>query len=73
MTATTTAFFNSCQGMYQARWATGRNSFLPSCRLVANQRPDGSWDTDSHMFDSRYGNHYTTALMVIALGAARIS
>lgn len=62
--------FNSCQGMYQLGGKYWAEFFPPIVRvLVDNQRPDGSWDTDSHMFDSRYGNAYTTALMVIALGA----
>jgi hypothetical protein len=62
--------FNSCQGMYQLGGRYWAEFFPPIVRvLLANQRPDGSWDPDSHMFDGPYGNAYTTALMVIALGA----
>lgn len=62
--------FNSCQGMYQLGGHYWAEFFPPVVRtLLANQQADGSWDTDSHMFDSRYGNHYTTELMVISLGA----
>ena len=35
--------------------------------LLANQRPDGSWDRESTPSDSRFGNAYTTALVVLAL------
>jgi hypothetical protein len=62
--------FNSCQGMYQLGGRYWAEFFPPVVRtLLANQRPEGSWDADSHMFDAPYGNTYTTALMVIALGA----
>jgi len=37
--------------------------------MLDNQQQDGSWATDSHMFDSQYGNSYTTALVLLALGA----
>lgn len=37
--------------------------------LLENQRPDGSWDAESHPSDAKYGNSYTTALVVLALGA----
>ena len=35
----------------------------------ANQHADGSWPAESHMNDARYGNAYTTALVVLTLGA----
>jgi hypothetical protein len=37
--------------------------------LLKNQRADGSWDAESHDSDRKYGNAYTTALIVLALGA----
>jgi hypothetical protein len=62
--------FNCCQGMYQLG---GRHweQFFPRAvkTLLANQRADGSWDTESHHHDAMYGNSYTTALVVLTLGA----
>jgi hypothetical protein len=64
------AVFNCCQGMYQLG---GRywEQFFPRIVgvLLANQQPDGSWPADSHNIDSRFGNAYTTALVVMVLGA----
>jgi hypothetical protein len=37
--------------------------------LLANQQRDGSWPAESHFFDARFGNSYTTALVVLSLGA----
>ena len=37
--------------------------------LVENQQPDGAWEAESHFHDGQFGNAYTTALMVMALGA----
>jgi hypothetical protein len=37
--------------------------------VLAHQQPDGSWDTESWKLDRRYGNSYTTALVILALGA----
>jgi hypothetical protein len=64
------AVFNCCQGMYQlggAHW----EQFFPRIVqiLLENQQPDGSWPSDSHWHDSQFGEAYTTALMVITLGA----
>jgi hypothetical protein len=62
--------FNCCQGMYQLG---GRHweQFFPRAvkTLLANQRADGSWQAESHHHDARYGNAYTTALVVLTLGA----
>jgi hypothetical protein len=62
--------FNCCQGMYQLGgryWA----EFFPRAvkTLLANQRADGSWEAESHHYDARFGNSYTTALVVLTLGA----
>jgi hypothetical protein len=37
--------------------------------LLANQLPDGSWPADSHWHDGQFGRAYTTALVVMTLGA----
>ena len=37
--------------------------------LVANQRPDGAWDAENLERDRPFGNSYTTALVVLSLGA----
>jgi hypothetical protein len=37
--------------------------------LLANQRPDGSWDAERLPRDRAFGNSYTTALVVLSLGA----
>ena len=62
--------FNCCQAMYQLG---GRywEQFFPRTvhTLLANQQPDGSWPAESHFHDGQFGNAYTTALMVMTLGA----
>jgi len=64
------ALFASCQGMYQLG---GRywQEFFPRTvsTLLANQLPDGSWPADSHWHDGQFGRAYTTALVVMTLGA----
>jgi hypothetical protein len=64
------SLFNSCQGMYQLG---GRywQEFFPRVEtvLLANQRPDGSWPADRNKNDAVFGNAYTTALVVMTLGA----
>jgi hypothetical protein len=62
--------FNCCQGMYQLGgdyWA----KFFPRTvhAVLANQQPDGSWAPESHFHDAQFGNAYTTALVVLCLGA----
>jgi hypothetical protein len=37
--------------------------------MLANQQADGSWPVESHFNDGKFGNAYTTALIVLALGA----
>jgi hypothetical protein len=64
------ALFNSCQGMYQLGGRHWEEFFPRTVRtLLANQQPDGSWPADSHWHDSQFGNAYTTALVVMTLGA----
>ncbi len=64
------AVFNCCQGMYQLG---GRywEEFFPRVVevLLERQEPDGSWPADSHWHDSQFGSTYTTALVVMTLGA----
>jgi hypothetical protein len=62
--------FNCCQGMYQLGGEYWEKFFPPLVRtLLANQQPDGSWLAESHSEDGRYGNAYTTALVLLTLGA----
>ncbi len=62
--------FHCCQGMYQLG---GRHwdEFFPRVvkTLLANQQPNGSWAPESHFYDAQFGNAYTTALVVLTLGA----
>ncbi len=64
------SLFNACQGMYQLGspyWET----FFPRvvATMLANQNPNGSWNAESMQRDKPFGNSYTTALSVLALGA----
>jgi hypothetical protein len=64
------AVFNCCQGMYQLGGRYWKEFYPRTVRaLLANQSEDGSWPTDSHKTDAKFGNAYTTALVVITLGA----
>ena len=62
--------FNCCQAMYQLG---GRHwqQFFPDVvkTLLANQQPDGSWPAENHHHDAQFGNAYTTALVLLTLGA----
>lgn len=62
--------FNCCQAMYQLGGDYWNDFFPPLVRtLLANQQPDGSWPAESHSDDRMYGNAYTTALVLLSLGA----
>ena len=62
--------FNCCQAMYQLGGRYWEAFFPPTVRtLLENQQPDGSWPVDTHWHDSQFGNAYTTALVVMTLGA----
>jgi hypothetical protein len=64
------SLFNCCQGMYQLGGDDWRQFFPRTVEtLLANQRSDGSWPADEHAFDAQFGNAYTTALVVMTLGA----
>jgi hypothetical protein len=60
-----------CQAMYQLG---GRHwvEFYPDTAkvIIANQHPDGSWDSENHATDRQFGNTYTSAICVMALGSA---
>jgi hypothetical protein len=62
--------FNCCQAMYQLG---GRywEAFFPRtvATLLANQQADGSWQPENHHHDAQFGNAYTTALVLLTLGA----
>lgn len=62
--------FYCTQATYQLGGHYWEEFFPPVVQvLLKNQNPDGSWDAESHTSDNKYGNAYTTALMVLALGA----
>ncbi len=62
--------FVCCQAMYQLGGKYWQQFFPPAVRAVlANQQADGSWPIDSQMHDRPFGSTYTTALVVITLGA----
>jgi hypothetical protein len=64
------ALFNCCQGMYQLGGRAWEEFFPRVVGVVlAHQQPDGSWPADSHWHDGQFGTNYTTALVVLALGA----
>ena len=64
------SLFMCCQGMYQMGspyW----EQFFPRtvAAVLAHQQANGSWNAESDQRDRRYGNSYTTALVVLSLGA----
>ena len=62
--------FTCCQAMYQLGGIYWERFYPSAVRAVlANQQPDGSWPIDSQFHDARFGSTYTTALVVIMLGA----
>jgi hypothetical protein len=62
--------FQCCQGMYQLGGHYWEKFFPPTVKtLLDNQGTDGSWPPESHQADAQYGRAYTTALVVLALGA----
>lgn len=62
--------FNCCQAMYQLGGRHWEQFFPPTVRtLLENQDGDGSWAAESHFHDGQFGNAYTTALVVMSLGA----
>jgi hypothetical protein len=64
------SLFNSCQAMYQLGSPYWEKFFPPTASaLLAAQGDDGSWDAESFHRDRAFGNSYTTAMVVLSLGA----
>jgi hypothetical protein len=64
------SLLNATQAMYQLGGSYWKEFFPRTvATLLANQRSDGSWDAETHGRDRQFGNSYTTALVVMALGA----
>lgn len=64
------SLFNCCQGMYQLGSPYWEQFFPRTVRAVlAHQQSDGSWDAESYHRDRAFGNSYTTALVLLSLGA----
>jgi hypothetical protein len=59
-----------CQGMYQMGSPYWEQFFPRTVRVIlTHQKSDGSWDAERNGHDRQYGNAYTTALVVLSLGA----
>lgn len=64
------SLFMCCQGMYQMGSPYWERFFPRTIRAVFNrQHRDGSWEAESYQRDGRFGNSYTTALVLLAIGA----
>jgi hypothetical protein len=64
------SLFNCCQGMYQLGSPYFEQFFPRTVRVVLdNQQVDGSWDAESYHRDRAFGNSYSTALVLLAIGA----
>ncbi len=62
--------FCACQAMYQLGGDYWQKFYPPTARVILDsQNAEGSWDADSHRYDAKFGNAYTTALMVMTLGS----
>lgn len=62
--------FNCCQAMYQLGGDYWNEFFPPLVKtLLTAQHPDGYWQAENHQEDGKYGNAYTTALVLLSLGA----
>jgi hypothetical protein len=64
------SIFYCCHAMYQMGgeyW----EKFYPATAdtLLENQNDDGSWDFERHPNDVRWGNSFTTAMVVLGLSA----
>jgi hypothetical protein len=64
------SLFMCCQGMYQMGSPYWEQFFPRTVRAVlAHQQPDGSWDAERFQRDRKFGNAYTTAMVILAVGA----
>jgi hypothetical protein len=62
--------FMSCQAMYQLGGRFWLEFYPPTVEtLLANQQSDGSWPAENHYHDAQFGAAYTTALVLLTLGA----
>jgi hypothetical protein len=62
--------FTCGQAMYQLGGPYWERFFPAAVEaILANQQSDGSWPVDSQFHDSPYGKTYSTALVVLTLGA----
>jgi hypothetical protein len=62
--------FNCCQAMYQLGGRYWQRFYPDTVKtLLANQQADGSWPAENHHHDAQFGNAYTTALVLLTLGA----
>jgi hypothetical protein len=60
-----------CQGMYQLGSPYWEKFFPRTVRVVLDkQRTDGAWQAESYQQDRPFGNAYSTALVIVALGAS---
>jgi len=63
--------FECSYAMYQLGGKYWEDFFPRTARtLIANQQPKGSWQAESYSEDQRYGEAYTTALVLLSLGAS---
>jgi hypothetical protein len=64
------SLFLCCQGAYQLGSPYWEDFFPRTVRaIVKHQQSDGSWQAESFHRDKKYGNSYTTALVVLSIGA----
>jgi len=62
--------FCASQAMYQLGGEPWRKFFPATVKVILeNQSTSGSWAAENHDWDNKFGNAYTTALMVLTLGA----
>ncbi len=62
--------FNCSQAMYQLGGHYWKQFFPRTVKtLLANQRADGSWPRETQPDEKKFGNAYTTSLVVLSLGA----
>jgi hypothetical protein len=60
-----------CQAMYQLGGTQWHEFYPPTVHaILSGQRSDGSWDDENHRRDRDFGNAYTSAICVLALGAS---
>lgn len=65
------SLFMCCQGMYQMGSPYWEQFFPRTVHaILGHQKGDGSWDAERNAHDRLFGNSYTTALVVLSLGAS---